>query len=143
MSENIVYLEDLAPPKDASAPTTKLTKTSAAAAAKAGDKRQRTLLDFTQAKRRKTDGDSASSTSSTPTKTTGSFFMKSGSTSPQKLNSIPFSLNNFVNSLSEEERGLLQLECESLNLVWLKMLQDEVRKKYFLDLKRWLHQEGL
>lgn len=35
-----------------------------------------------------------------------------------KLNSIPFSLTSFQQSLSDEEKELLQLECETLGLSW-------------------------
>ena len=35
-----------------------------------------------------------------------------------KLNSIPFSLSSYQSSLSEVEKDLLRLECESINLSW-------------------------
>ncbi|RXW24278.1 hypothetical protein EST38_g1550 [Candolleomyces aberdarensis] len=60
-----------------------------------------------------------------------------------KLNSIPFSLTNFQKSLSDEEKGLLQLECETLGLSWMKLLQSEIRKPYFLKLKKFLWDNGL
>ena len=36
----------------------------------------------------------------------------------QPLNSIPFSLSSFKESLSDEARELLQLECETMGLSW-------------------------
>ncbi|KAF6757200.1 uracil-DNA glycosylase-like protein [Ephemerocybe angulata] len=60
-----------------------------------------------------------------------------------KLNSIPFSKNAFQTSLTDEEKNLLKLECDTLALSWLKLLKDEIRKPYFLDLKRFLWDAGL
>ena len=34
------------------------------------------------------------------------------------LNSIPFSLTAFVDSLDEEQRALLQLECQTMQKAW-------------------------
>ncbi|GAA5973920.1 hypothetical protein JCM11641_001220 [Rhodosporidiobolus odoratus] len=44
---------------------------------------------------------------------------------------------------SPSEYDLLALECASLDPSWLEKLQDEVRKPYFLHLKRFLWNEGL
>ena len=35
-----------------------------------------------------------------------------------KLNSIPFSMTSYLQSLSEEEKRLLQLECEVMGKSW-------------------------
>lgn len=51
------------------------------------------------------------------------------------LNSIPFSLSGYKEDLSEEERRLLALECDTMGKSWLKVLKDEIRKPYFLALK--------
>ncbi|KII89751.1 hypothetical protein PLICRDRAFT_108541 [Plicaturopsis crispa FD-325 SS-3] len=61
----------------------------------------------------------------------------------QRLNSIPFSLSAFQDSLSQEERNLLALECDVMGKVWLKVLKDEIKKPYFLQLKRFLWEEGV
>ncbi|KAF8742665.1 hypothetical protein AX14_002895 [Amanita brunnescens Koide BX004] len=66
-----------------------------------------------------------------------------GTPSLTKLNAIPFSLSAFQESLSEEEKQLLALECDTLGKSWLKVLKDEIRKPYFLDLKRFLWKEGV
>ncbi|GAA5961630.1 hypothetical protein JCM21900_002832 [Sporobolomyces salmonicolor] len=44
---------------------------------------------------------------------------------------------------SPTEADLLRLECETLDPSWLALLQDELRKPYFLSLKKFLWQEGL
>ena len=78
------------------------------------------------------------------------------------LNSIPLNLDAFRASLSEEARKLLALEMETMGKSWfvfsfflsfsqpfepscgrLKVLTDEIKKPYFLALKRWLVTEGL
>jgi uracil-DNA glycosylase len=77
------------------------------------------------------------------------------------LNSIPFSMSGFQNSLGEEHRNLLKLECEVMGKSWfvfaspataaqksdalhrLKLLKDEITKPYFIALKRFLWQEGV
>ncbi|OBZ72214.1 Uracil-DNA glycosylase [Grifola frondosa] len=136
-SERVVYLEDLeAPSKQpvkqaeatAVAPVvakeeTKVTATSTGATAV---KRQRTLVDMfsgpssaPSAKKLKVDG-------STPS-----------------LNSIPLSMSELQNSFSDEEKKLLSLECETLGKSWLKLLKDEIRKPYFLQLKRFLYDQGV
>lgn len=43
-----------------------------------------------------------------------------------------------MKSLSEEQRGLLQLEIDTLHESWLKELRDEVTSREFLELKRFL-----
>jgi len=67
-------------------------------------KRQRTLVDMfsgSSAKKTKVDGRSAVVVSKT-----------------QTLNSIPFNLNGFINSLTEEQRDLLGLEIETMGKSW-------------------------
>ncbi|KAI0055517.1 uracil-DNA glycosylase [Artomyces pyxidatus] len=63
--------------------------------------------------------------------------------SEQMLNSISFSLTSFVDSLNEDERRLLKLECETMGESWLKVLKDELRKPYFIALKQFLWEEGI
>ena len=61
-----------------------------------------------------------------------------------------FSRAAFIDRLSTaspngatSEKDLLELECQTLDESWLAMLQDEIRKSYFLDLKRFLWKEGV
>lgn len=67
-------------------------------------KRQRTLVDMfggSSAKKTKVVGSSLAVVSKS-----------------QTLNSIPFNLNDFINSLTEEQRGLLGLEIETMGKSW-------------------------
>ncbi|KAL0577652.1 uracil DNA glycosylase [Marasmius crinis-equi] len=64
-------------------------------------------------------------------------------TGPQKLNSIPFSMKSFQESLNEDHRNLLALECQVMGKSWLKLLQDEIKKPYFISLKRFLWERGV
>ena len=69
-------------------------------------KRQRTLMDMlggSSAKKTKVGGSTA-----------GAVVSKT-----QGLNSIPFNLNGFIDSLTEEQRGLLGLEIETMGKSWL------------------------
>lgn len=79
----------------------------------------------------------------------------------RKLNSIPFSLSEFINSLDEDKRQLLRLECEVMGKSWydlvfvltttlltgiihrLKILKDEITAPYFIALKRYLWNVGV
>ncbi|KIJ52541.1 hypothetical protein M422DRAFT_58685 [Sphaerobolus stellatus SS14] len=61
----------------------------------------------------------------------------------RSLNSIPLNLDAFRASLDEEQQKLLNLELETMGKSWLKVLLNEIKKPYFLSLKRWLHSEGL
>lgn len=67
-------------------------------------KRQRTLVDMlggSSAKKVKADGSPFTAVSKS-----------------QTLNTIPFNLNDFINSLTEEQRGLLGLEIETMGKSW-------------------------
>ena len=123
-SEQEVYYEDLiSPPAKTELPTTepKVEKTEVKAASASTSvpdkvpaqekavpnplKRQRTLMDMlggSSAKKTKVVGSTAAVVSNTKT-----------------LNSIPFNLNGFINSLTEEQRELLGLEIETMGKSWL------------------------
>jgi hypothetical protein len=65
-----------------------------------------------------------------------------------QLDSIPFSLSTFKESLSKTgstptESDLLALECDTMDPSWLKILSSELRKDYFLMLKKMLWTEGV
>lgn len=144
-TEEVVYLEDLVagtaptskpsdntdanPSSQASASSTG-SNTTAARGAENGKpaatnalKRQRTLVDMFSAapatqssKKLKLEKSGGSAGSIKASVTTSSLSaVVSGS---QPLNSIPFSLSAYQESLSEEERQLLGLECESMGKSW-------------------------
>ncbi|KAF8442413.1 uracil-DNA glycosylase-like protein [Boletus edulis BED1] len=66
-----------------------------------------------------------------------------GSSGLQRLNFIPFSLNDFTESIPENQRHLLELECECMGKSWLKVLKDDIKKPYFISLKKFLWEEGV
>lgn len=123
-SEQEVYYEDLIslptkterPTADPKAEKTEVTAASVGAPAPVKVpaqettaanplKRQRTLVDMfggSSAKKTKVDGPSGAVVSNTKT-----------------LNSIPFNLNGFINSLTEEQRVHLGLEVETMGKSWL------------------------
>ncbi|KAI9057215.1 uracil-DNA glycosylase [Trametes sanguinea] len=86
---------------------------------------------------------SASSTAKAPAAKKARTTTTTGITSTPSLNSIPFSMSEFQNSLSGEEKELLALECQTMGKSWLKVLKDEIRKPYFLKLKRFLREQGV
>ncbi|THH29989.1 hypothetical protein EUX98_g4201 [Antrodiella citrinella] len=163
--EEVVYLEDLVAPTAKPVEDTDTTPSSQGSAKSTdnkssgpgvaenekgtsanGLKRQRTLVDMFSAepssskklKLEKSGGSAgrikASSSFSTAT---------SASSGSQALNSIPFSLSAYQEALSEQERQLLGLECESMGKSWLKLLKDEIRKPYFIKLKEFLWNQGV
>lgn len=122
-SERVVYYEDLVTAKPAKEDTPESsgnadteqaeagksiaagTKSTAitTAAVSTSNKRQRTLMDML--------GPSASGAKKPK-------LGKSGSFGSQALNSIPFSMSGFINSLGEEEKDLLALECDTMGKSW-------------------------
>ncbi|KAF5392234.1 hypothetical protein D9757_001517 [Collybiopsis confluens] len=145
--EQVEYYEDLAP---SSSPATSLTlappsspspvASSPPASSPAGSvskptktavKRQMAITDLFQ----------NSTPNSKRLKTSAS--LTSVSSSPTKLNSIPFSMKTFQDSLNEEQAKYLRLECEAMGKSWLKLLQEEIKKPYFIALKRFLWTAGV
>ncbi|KAF9521019.1 hypothetical protein BS47DRAFT_1335123 [Hydnum rufescens UP504] len=59
------------------------------------------------------------------------------------FNTIPFNMDKFKESLSDDEKRLLALECETMGRTWLKVLSNEIKKPYFIKLKEFLWQEGV
>ncbi|KAI5949497.1 UNG1 [Candida theae] len=60
-------------------------------------------------------------------------------TLPSTTNEIPsFDKEEWINSLSPEQKELLQLEIDTLHISWLSMLYKELTKPYFLNLKKFL-----
>ncbi|KAH0833258.1 uracil-DNA glycosylase-like protein [Lanmaoa asiatica] len=152
----VVYLADVetaaSSTRDASTtPSTSQDKPNASASPTANPlKRQRTLMDMfaapksTQSEKtgqpeaKKTKLDTLNSPSAGATK------MKiAGSSGLQRLNFIPFSLSEFKESIPENQRHLLSLECDCMGKSWLKVLKDEIKKPYFISLKKFLWEEGV
>ncbi|THV02844.1 uracil-DNA glycosylase [Dendrothele bispora CBS 962.96] len=153
---DIVYLEDLEPPSSSQrseassvASTASVSKNASAKkdASKTSVKRQLTLLDSFAISQSTSSEPSAKklklSSSDTMLSASSSAVSSKGPIGLQKLNSIPFSLKAFQESLTEEQRNLLQLECQTMGKSWLKVLKDEIKKPYFISLKRFLWEEGV
>ncbi|KAJ7761463.1 uracil-DNA glycosylase-like protein [Mycena olivaceomarginata] len=145
-ADTAVYLEDVVSKKEGKASPPVVANTNA-------NKRQRTLFDMQfglddGAKRQKlaprfTALSSSSNTTSTSSPPTNASFLNRRGLGTQRLNSIPFSLSAFVDSLPTDARALLALECDTMGKSWLKLLADELAKPYFVDLKRFLYAEGV
>lgn len=78
--------------------------------------------------------------------TIGAFFKKPAVVSEVKLSTVAkpgavFSKEEWVKSLTEEQRELLKLEIDTLDDSWLPALHKELTKPYFLNLKRFLAKE--
>jgi uracil-DNA glycosylase len=129
MDSTTVYLEDVQAAKDSerehdenlkeSASPSSTPASSQKASKNAYGKRQRTLLDMFAGgasnssepsikKARVSDPNPTPSPNDGPSKPSGL----------QKLNSIPFSLSEYKDSLTEEQKNLLRLECEVMGLTW-------------------------
>lgn len=52
-----------------------------------------------------------------------------------------FNKQKWVDSLSQEQKQLLNLEINTMDESWLAVLHDEMTKPYFLDLKKFLQRE--
>ncbi|KAG6854398.1 hypothetical protein C0991_007389 [Blastosporella zonata] len=84
-------------------------------------KRQRTLMDMLSGSQAKTVSTEPSAKKVKLTASSSSSSMKpNGSTvfGVQKLNSIPFSLSLYQETLTEDQKGLLRLECEMMGKSW-------------------------
>lgn len=69
---------------------------------------------------------------------------KTGSSLPSSEKSGPaakFNKDEWVASLTPEQRDLLKLEIETLDIDWMAALKNQLVTKEFLDLKRFLKQE--
>ncbi|KAF5382070.1 hypothetical protein D9615_004281 [Tricholomella constricta] len=116
-------------------------------------KRQRTLMDMLSVSQN-SQGNTSGERSAKKLKLTASGVSSSSTSSLnstngsktfglQKLNSIPFSLASYRETLTEDQKGLLRLECEVMGKSWLKVLKDEIKKPYFIALKKFLWEEGV
>ncbi|THH10894.1 hypothetical protein EW145_g1021 [Phellinidium pouzarii] len=157
-AEGTVYLEDLeVKRKDVAtlvsvpASRTETNPAIKATGAAVTGKRQRTLMEMVVGSA-KTKGPEQASKKAKLTRTCSTISAggSPSSSSPvvttfglQPLNSVPFSMQAFKDSLTEEQRRLLELECETMGKSWLKILKDEIKKHYFIDLKKFLWSEGV
>lgn len=125
--EGTVYLEDIEPARGATVKEDidESTASKSVTAASTQVKRQRTLVDMFSGSKGKTSEPSAkkiklsaSFSSSSSHKSTSIAVNGIKATGVQKLNSIPFSLSSFQDSLTEEEKNLLKLECEVMGKSW-------------------------
>ncbi|KIL64249.1 hypothetical protein M378DRAFT_163494 [Amanita muscaria Koide BX008] len=146
-TEPVVYLEDVEQPTDASngpKPNVRVTATNASkrtffnttTTEVKSVKRQRTLVDMLSGSQEKKITESEPSAKKVK-------MSIQGTASLTKLHSIPFSVSEYQESLAEEEKRLLQLECDTMEESWLGALKDEIKKSYFLSLKRLLWDEGV
>ncbi|KAJ8072844.1 uracil DNA glycosylase [Marasmius tenuissimus] len=122
------------------------SKSNATSNVRESKKRQATLTDMfggQGAKRQKLTPQRPTTSGSTTVKTAASSSKLSRPDGSQKLNAIPFSLKAFQDSLDEDQRNLLDLECQVLGKSWLKLLHDEIKKPYFISLKRFLWERGV
>lgn len=55
---------------------------------------------------------------------------------------LAFDKQKWLAKLTDEQRGLLELEIDTLHESWLAHLRDEITTKEFLELKRFLHREA-
>jgi len=90
-----------------------------------GLKRQRTLMEMVATGSKSTTGQAPkkvklehSDSPSSGEKTPASSSLKQALVGKQSLNSIPFSMSAYLESLTEEEKKLLQLECETMGKSW-------------------------
>ncbi|KAI6025111.1 hypothetical protein PISMIDRAFT_672999 [Pisolithus microcarpus 441] len=154
MSEEkrVVYLEDVENTTFAnvSVPSASQESTkSASSTAAASGKRQRSLLDmFAGSQGSRSDKDTNSAVKKQKLES-GKGVLKitasstSGGQGVQRLNYIPFSLSEYTESIPEEHRHLLKLECECMGKSWLKLLKEEIKKPYFIALKKFLWEAGV
>lgn len=54
---------------------------------------------------------------------------------------LKFNKQEWIDSLSEEQRQLLSLEIHTMHISWLAVLHKELTKPYFLKLKKFLHSQ--
>jgi len=130
-SEPMVFLEDIIMPKRGSASSAGTAVVSSQGSdngsskgkatsdsAKTGEKRQGSINTFFASKKLKTaDGTPATASGASGSSLTSRPFAGTGR-SPQKLNSIPFSLSAFKDSMNAEQLELLSLECETMSPIW-------------------------
>ncbi|KAG6909937.1 hypothetical protein DXG01_014206 [Tephrocybe rancida] len=149
-SARVAPTNDDGPPSSPAGPSAESTPTITKPGTQgSGVKRQRTLMDMLSGSQGKTVSREPSAkklklTASGASNSSSSALVSRGSRSGmQKLNSIPFSMSVYQETLTEEQKGLLRLECEVMGKSWLKVLKEEIKKPYFIALKKFLWEEGV
>ncbi|KAI6039799.1 uracil-DNA glycosylase-like protein [Pisolithus marmoratus] len=138
--EKRVSLNDTVP--SASQESAKSVSSSSAATGK----RQRSILDMfagSQGSRSENDAEPAVKKRALGAGKGTLKITASSSSGLQRLNYIPFSLSEYMESIPEEHRDLLKLECECMGKSWLKLLKDEIKRPYFIALKKFLWEAGV
>lgn len=130
--KTLVFLEDVDPSHPTKKPeaqsgsqSSQTEPSSSQEQVKMSNKRQRTIEDmfFGGNKGKESAKKIKLSTSGTNgTSTNNRITVSAPKTSGlQKLNSIPFSLSSFIDSLNTEQKELLRLECEVMGKSWYVM----------------------
>ncbi|KAI6122177.1 uracil-DNA glycosylase-like protein [Pisolithus croceorrhizus] len=152
MSEEkrVVYLEDVEnTTSTVPSASQESTKSASSTSVAASGKRQRSLLDMLAGSQGSRSDKNTGSAVKKQKLSSGKGVLKITASSTsigqsvQRLNYIPFSLSEYTESLSEEHKRLLQLECECMGKSWLKLLKDEIKKPYFIALKKFLWEAGV
>jgi len=116
------------------------TSTSTSPMASAPLKRKAVDLAAAEAKKPKSNG-SITSFFGAP-KSNSSTSSTNPSKPPTDPAPVVFNKEEWIAKLDPDTKALLTLEIETLHESWLAVLKDEVTKKSFLDLKRFLKSEG-
>lgn len=106
-------------------------------------KRQRTLMDMLSGPQDSKSAKPAAKKLKLGASSSGPESSKIAVAGVQRLNAIPFSLSQYIESIPEEHRYLLKLETECMGKSWLKLLKEEIKKPYFISLKKFLWEEGV
>ncbi len=126
-NKSTVYLEDLDIPrvdKEGKPAVTSVVSGTTTTAASTSLKRQRTLMDmFANSQGKNASDPSAKKLKLSPASSTRQSASSSSGTvakgfGVQRLNSIPFSMSGFQESMTDEQRDLLRLECEAMGKSW-------------------------
>ncbi|KAG0708203.1 uracil-DNA glycosylase-like protein [Suillus ampliporus] len=105
-------------------------------------KRQRTLMDMLSGPQNFKSAEPAAKKLKSSS-SSGSARIAAGGVNVQRLNAIPFSLSQYIESIPEDHRHFLKLESECMGKSWLKLLKEEIKKPYFISLKKFLWEEGV
>jgi hypothetical protein len=137
-NERVVYLEDVQPKSqsrnsDTSSassvvPTTQVPKAAVTAVPTGGAKRQRTLMDMMGGGSRESGSDAKKIRLSAAASSSAASSSKAKSFGLQKLSAIPFDLAAFQESLPEEQKALLRLECEAMGQSWYIFRNSTLRR---------------
>lgn len=106
-------------------------------------KRQRTLMDMLSGPQDCKSGKPAAKKVKLDASSSGPDSTKIVVAGVQRLNAIPFSLSQYIESIPEDHKHLLKLEFECMGKSWLKLLKEEIKKPYFISLKKFLWEQGV